>query len=82
MKIKDKKPEQILIDGKPIDDDATYTVANSDYIANGGDDCDMLRDVPQINKGYLLRDALIAFTKQITQQGKPIDWKIEGRVTY
>jgi hypothetical protein len=42
----------------------------------------MLRDVPQINKGYLLRDALIAFTKQITQQGKPIDWKIEGRVTY
>jgi len=82
MKIKEKKPEQILIDGKPIEDDAVYIIANSDYIANGGDDCDMLKALPQLNNGYLLRDALIAFIQQITKQGKPIDWKLEGRVTY
>lgn len=82
MKIKDKKPEQILIEGKPIDDNAIYTIANSDYIANGGDDCFMLKALPQQNNGYLLRDALIEFIQQITKQGKPIDWKVEGRVTY
>lgn len=82
MKIKDKKPDQVLVAGNPIDDNAVYTIANSDYIANGGDDCDMLKVLPQINKGYLLRDALIEYIKQITKQGKPIDWKVEGRVTY
>ena len=82
MKIKDKKPEQILIAGKPIDENAIYIIANSDYIANGGDDCDMLKVLPQINKGFLLRDALIQYIVQVTKQGKPIDWKVEGRVTY
>ncbi len=82
MKIKEKKPEQIFIDGKPIEDDAIYIIANSDYIANGGDDCEMLKALPQLNNGYLLRDALIEFIQQITKQGKPIDWKLEGRVTY
>jgi 2',3'-cyclic-nucleotide 2'-phosphodiesterase (5'-nucleotidase family) len=82
MKIKDKKPTDIVIGGKPIDDDAIYVIANSDYVANGGDDCDMLKALPKINMGYILRDALIEYTKQITKQGKPIDWKTEGRVTY
>lgn len=82
MKIKDKKPEQILVAGNPINDDAIYIIANSDYIANGGDDCIMLKSIPQQNNGYLLRDALIEFIQQITKQGKPIDWKLDSRVTY
>lgn len=82
MKIRDKKPQDILINGKPIDDDLIYVVANSDYIANGGDDCEMLKPIKQLNDGYILRDAIIQFVQQITKQGKPIDWKIDGRVTY
>lgn len=82
MQIKDRKPVNIFIDGKPIDDNAIYVVANSDYIANGGDDCDMLRNIPQLNKGYLMRDALIEFIRELTAQGKSIDWKTDGRLTY
>ncbi len=80
MGIKDKKAVNVTLNGKPIDVNATYVIANSDYVANGGSDCDMLRKIPQVNKGYLLRDALIEFVTNLTQQGKPVDFTIENRV--
>ncbi len=82
FQLKEKKAINILVDGKPLEMNANYTIANSDYIANGGDDCDMLRSIPQQNKGYLMRDAFIEFIKQKTKEGKAIDWKTDGRVTY
>lgn len=80
MHIKDKKAIEITLQGKPLDPDALYTIANSDYVANGGSDCDMLRGIPQISKGYLFRDALLEFIAEITKQGKPVDFSIENRV--
>jgi 2',3'-cyclic-nucleotide 2'-phosphodiesterase (5'-nucleotidase family) len=80
MGIKDKKAVNVTINGKPLDINTTYLIANSDYVANGGSDCEMLRRIPQQNKGYLLRDALIEFVTNITQQGKPVDFSIENRV--
>lgn len=82
MKIKDKKPIDILIDGKPLNDDETYIVANSDYIANGGDDCEMLKGIPALNNGFVLRDIIIEFIQLQTKKGNAIDWKTDGRVTY
>ena len=82
IRIKDKKAVSILINGQPLNEEALYTIANSDYIANGGDNCDMLRSVPQQNKGYVLRDAIIEYINQFTQQGKPVEAKIENRVTH
>lgn len=81
--IKEKHPKNILIDGKPIDDNAIYIIANTDYIAlQGGDDCSMLKGLPTVNIGYLFRDALIEYVQQVTKKGNPIESKIEGRVTY
>jgi len=80
MTIRDKKAVNVLIGGKPLDINASYTIANSDYIANGGDDCAMLKNIPQQNKGYLVRDALIEYISWLTQNNKPVDWKIDGRV--
>ena len=81
--IKEKHPQNILIDGKPIDDNTIYTIANTDYIAlQGGDDCSMLKALPTLNIGYLFRDALIEYVQQVTKKGNPIESKIEGRVTY
>ncbi|MBC7650835.1 MAG: 5'-nucleotidase C-terminal domain-containing protein [Deinococcales bacterium] len=77
-----RKATNILVNGKPLDTTATYTIANSDYIANGGDDVKMLKGIPQINKGYLVRDALIAYTIFITEKGESIDAKTEKRITY
>jgi len=81
MQIKDKKAVNVIIGGKPLDPDAVYTTVNSDFMANGGDNADMLRDVPQITNGYLMRDAIFDYIKKLKSQGKNISAKIENRVT-
>ena len=81
MQLKDKKAINVIVGGKPLDLNATYTIANSDFIANGGDNADMLRNVPQITNGYLMRDALLDYIKKEKSQGKNINAKIENRVT-
>jgi 2',3'-cyclic-nucleotide 2'-phosphodiesterase (5'-nucleotidase family) len=80
MEMKDKKAVNVLIDGKPLDENMTYTIANSDYVANGGDYCEMLKVIPQINKGYLLRDGLIEYVQSFTKKGQPITATIQNRI--
>ena len=80
MAIKEKKAVNITIHGKPLDENAIYSIVNSDYVANGGSDCTMLKGIPFLNKGYLLRDALIEYVTELTAQGKPLDFMIEKRV--
>jgi 2',3'-cyclic-nucleotide 2'-phosphodiesterase (5'-nucleotidase family) len=82
FQIKDKKAINIEIGGKPLDLSAEYTIANNDYVINGGDDCVELKNIPQINKGYVFRDAVIEYLQQITLLGKKISNTIENRVSY
>jgi 2',3'-cyclic-nucleotide 2'-phosphodiesterase (5'-nucleotidase family) len=72
MEIKDKKAVNVLIDGKPLDPDKVYTVANSDFVANGGDGAEMLRPIPQENLGYLMREALFDYINKLKAQGKNV----------
>jgi 2',3'-cyclic-nucleotide 2'-phosphodiesterase (5'-nucleotidase family) len=80
--IVNKMATNILVNGQPFDSAKTYTIANSDYIINGGDDVKMLKTFKQINKGYLIRDALIDYVKMQTEKGKSIDAKTEKRIVY
>ena len=82
MLLRNRKAENVLVGGKPIEDSATYIIANSDYVAGGGDDTEMLRGIPQVSKGYLMRDAFIDYIKQHTAQGKAITASIQNRVSY
>ena len=79
--IKNKKAINIVIGGTPIDDGSVYKIALVDYVANGGDDCVMLKNIPQENNGYLFRDAVIAYFTKLNKEGKKIEAKIEKRVT-
>ena len=79
--IKNKNAINVIINGKSLDENATYTVALADYVANGGDDCIMLKTVPQINNGYIFRDAILEYFADINKQGKKIVAKIENRVS-
>jgi len=81
MQIKDKKAVNVMIGGKPIDMNASYTIANSDFVGNGGDDADMLRSIPQIVNGYLMRDAIFDYILRLKQKRKNISADIENRVT-
>ncbi|MBS4043074.1 MAG: 5'-nucleotidase C-terminal domain-containing protein [Chitinophagaceae bacterium] len=78
--IKEGKLLTAEIDGNPIDENAIYTIVNSDYVVNGGDNTKMLNKIPKKNINYLVRDAIIDYTKWLTQTGKTIDTKIENRI--
>lgn len=80
MQISNKKAVNVLIGGKPLDPARTYTLVNSDYVANGGDNASMLKALPQKNIGYLMRDAFFDYIKVLQSEGKNIWAKEEKRV--
>jgi 2',3'-cyclic-nucleotide 2'-phosphodiesterase (5'-nucleotidase family) len=76
MDISEKKAVNIRVGNKPLDVNAIYTIANVDFLANGGENLDMLKAIPQINNGYLVRDAIFDYIKKFTQRNKPIGSKL------
>lgn len=79
--IKNKEAINVLIGRKPLLETSSYTIALVDYVANGGDDCEMLKSISQINNGILFRDAIIAYFSSFTKQGKKIPAITEKRVS-
>lgn len=82
FEIKDRKPENIIINGKAFDVNKSYWVVASDYIAGGGDDA-IGFDKPIARKdiGLLVRDALIKEVKEVKAAGKSINTELDGRIT-
>lgn len=79
-KIKDRKPIDITIGGKPIDESKTYKIASSDFVADGGDKCFFFKDKKRDHLGKLFRDMIIEHVQDLTSSGTSIDAKVEGRV--
>lgn len=79
-KIKEGKPVDIVINGKPFDPNGTYKIALPDYVANGGDKCFFFNDQKKYITDKLIRDVLIEAVKEANAKGKPVEAKIEGRV--
>ncbi len=78
--ISGNKAKNIYINGKPLDLNATYTIALSDYIANGGDRCFFLKNQKKYLTDILIRDILIEKVKEENAKGHHISSKIDGRV--
>ncbi|MBO0932905.1 5'-nucleotidase C-terminal domain-containing protein [Fibrella aquatilis] len=71
-----------LTNGRAIVPDQTYTVAMSDYVANGGGGADFLKTIAQRdNVNYLIRDALIEYFRELGKAGKTITPQADGRIT-
>jgi 2',3'-cyclic-nucleotide 2'-phosphodiesterase (5'-nucleotidase family) len=82
MQIKSKGlvAQTILVQGVALEDEKEYTVATSDYIANGGDDCDFLKSIVPQNNSILLRDILIDYVKMLTAENKKIEQVLGARI--
>ncbi|MBC3541305.1 5'-nucleotidase C-terminal domain-containing protein [Rufibacter sediminis] len=79
--LRNGKAESIFIGGKPFDANKTYTLAISDYLANGGDNMGFLKKALKTEQtGLLARDAILNEIKQLTAQGKPVVSQKDGRV--
>jgi 2',3'-cyclic-nucleotide 2'-phosphodiesterase (5'-nucleotidase family) len=66
----------ISFNGVPFDENKTYTLAISDYLANGGDKLDLLKKCKQQSTAKLIRDAFIEYFSE----EKIINGELDGRV--
>lgn len=68
--------------GRTLQPNEMYTVAMSDYIANGGDNASFLQNpVKREDINYLIRDALIDYFRKQGKTGQPINPVSDGRVS-
>ena len=62
---KDNTVKNILIQGKPLDNNKIYYVATNDYLANGGDSMNFfLKNTQEFDLNYKLRNVLIDYFKE------------------
>jgi hypothetical protein len=82
MTIKDKQVIDVSINNQLFTEDSIYTIAVADYLANGGNQCTMLKGLPQLDKNYFFRTAMIDYISSLTKNGKPVTAAIQNRVVY
>lgn len=72
-----KRLIKVYVGDAQIDENKTYTVATNDYLYQGGDGYDVIKNSKLVyNSGLLIKDV---FT-QYVEQKKVLDAKIEGRI--
>jgi 2',3'-cyclic-nucleotide 2'-phosphodiesterase (5'-nucleotidase family) len=80
-KIKDSKAIEVEIADAPLSLDKTYTVVASDYLLQGGDNCDMLKNIPYLDLKKTLRDALVEGLIEMNQRNEHVRSVLDGRVS-
>jgi len=77
MNITGKQASEIMIGGKPLEDNGEYTIVYSDYNYN---------NAPLLQKGqlrttnYLIRDAIEDYVRDLKAAGRPIGEDLENRL--
>ncbi len=79
---KDGKLVSVEVGGKPLDDKKIYGVATISFLLNGGDGISVARNAVelQVLDGYII-DTMLPFVRSYGKEGKPIEYKTDGRVT-
>lgn len=68
--------------GKTFSEDSVYKIATNDFLATGGDGFAQFKNgANTTNTFVVVRDAIIDAFKQMTAQGKTIDYDTVGRIT-
>lgn len=81
FKIENGKPIDILINGKPLQENYIYHIALSNYLANGGDGCSFFIGKSRDNSDLMIRDMIMQGIIDFTENGKEITANIEGRIS-
>ena len=77
FKIKENKAVNVQVGAKALDSSLIYRVAISDYLAGGGDNLAMLKELAFENTNILLRDAFIEYFKNEGQLSSNLENRIE-----
>jgi 2',3'-cyclic-nucleotide 2'-phosphodiesterase (5'-nucleotidase family) len=81
--IHDGKAQSVTFtNGRTLQPSETYTIVTSDYIADGGDSANFLKNaVKRETLNYLMRDALIDYFRQQGKSGQPLMPTSDGRIS-
>lgn len=80
--IKEGKLISATLNGKSINKDKVYTVVTLDYLADGNDGMEAMKDAVRINKtDVTLRSAIMDYIKTQTAKGRKITSVLDGRIT-
>lgn len=78
----DGKLLRASVGGKPVNPEKIYTVATLDYLAEGNDKMEALRNaVSRQNTTLPVRDVLMDYITEQNKQGKKLTARLEGRIT-
>ncbi|MCF0069093.1 5'-nucleotidase C-terminal domain-containing protein [Dyadobacter sp. CY261] len=81
MKIRDNKAYDITIAGQPFNINKTYNLLTYDYLADGGDELECLRNPLERREiNQKVREALFENISDLTRQGKKITAQLDGRI--
>ena len=76
LNLVDGNAVNVVINNQPFDVNKNYTVATTDFIANGGDGATMFASGVRYNTNYKLRDAMLDFVRL----NKNINTNTNGRI--
>ena len=79
-KPKGKRIKSLLVDGNEYDPQTTYTIATSDYIANGGDGYEVFLNAKQVNQNTQEFPIISHVITRMIQQQQTISPRIESRI--
>lgn len=80
---KDNTATDIMISGRPLDPDKSYSLFTADYLANGGDKFPFTRlGKKRLDTGLKMRDALIENCRRLGGTKTEIHTEIDGRIDH
>ncbi|MCC7302962.1 MAG: 5'-nucleotidase C-terminal domain-containing protein [Bacteroidia bacterium] len=83
MKIVNKSPAVVIVNGTELNKKTNYVILTSDYLAAGGDKMSFFSNpVKTDTLDYLLRDAIIDHIRSLQLEGKKLSGKKDGRIRY
>jgi len=80
--VKNKELTEAKVKNKPVDPDKIYTIITLDYLADGNDGMESLKNAVEVKPlGITLRDVMLQYIQEETKQGRHITSKLDNRIT-
>ncbi len=81
LRIKDNKILEATIDGKKVDEDKLYTIVTLDYLAEGNDGMEAMKQAKwNAETGITLRDYMLENVRSLREKGKKLDSDLDERI--
>lgn len=82
FKISDGEAAEIEVGGEPVQENEYYWLVTNDYIAEGGDDMEMLTQRSEfVESGEKIRDVIISHLEKLNEKGEILSVQTDERIT-